>query len=319
MSQELLVWQEKPASKFLIAGWTRNWSDGGEVSSGLPKYLIEKLGAKKIGEFSQWVAQMCYPFQAPGTHDTYRPRVAYKDGLPDQQMHRENNFYDAGNGLIIFLGEEPWLRVDIFGDAFFQAVKELGVSQTVTVEGYNGACPPDLERSVGCIYSQARMREDLDKYGFRYSSYGSQGRSGPTIGMAMVTLAHYQHPELDVFRVGAMAPMYPFMNSSNDPVGISTDHRSFYDIMRRLKAMFKLDLDLSELLNMAEAESRELERTLETLGDSNPNAKALIARAREDYEYEPFEEKVDLGAALDQALDDILRNAPESPESREGE
>ena len=68
-------------------------------------------------------------------------RVAYEDGLPIRDMHRRNYFYDAGNGLIIFLGEEPWFRIDIYGKAFFQAVEELGITRTVAVEGYNGAAP----------------------------------------------------------------------------------------------------------------------------------------------------------------------------------
>ena len=160
------------------------------------------------------VAKLCYPFQVPGTHDTYRPRVFYRDGLPDTDMRRDNNLFDAANGVIIFLGKEPWFRLDIYADAFFQAVKQLGVSHTVAVEGYKGAAPPDMERSVSCIYSQASMKEAMDKLGVRNSNYGSQGRNGPTIGMSLITVAHFHHPELEMFRLGAMAPMHPFLTST---------------------------------------------------------------------------------------------------------
>ena len=40
---------------------------------------------------------------------------------------------------------------------------------------------------------------------------------------------------------------------------------------------------------------------------SNPEAKQLIDRIREDYVYTPFVEPVDLDPALDDALNDILR------------
>ena len=309
MSDELVIFEEKPPAQYLIAGWRRQWSDGGEISGGLPRYLIDQTGAKRIGELGPEVYRMCYPFQVPGTHDMYRPRVEYQDGLPTRQMRRENYFYDAGNGLIIFLGEEPWSRIDIYGEAFFEAIKELGVSQTVAVEGYNGAAPPDLERSVSCIYSHAHMKDNLDKFGLRFSNYGSQSRNGPTIGMALVTLVHYHHPEIEMFRLGAMAPMYPFLAGKNDPLGISKDHRAFYDIMRRLKSMFKLDIDLSELITLGDGESRELQQTLEKLASSNPGAKEIIDRVRLDYNYSPFEETVELDPALDRTLDDILRNA----------
>ncbi|SVE24129.1 uncharacterized protein METZ01_LOCUS476983, partial [marine metagenome] len=53
MPDELVNFSEKPEAKILIAGWRRQWSDGGRVSGGLTRYLIEKLGAKKIGEMSQ--------------------------------------------------------------------------------------------------------------------------------------------------------------------------------------------------------------------------------------------------------------------------
>ncbi|PKB79076.1 MAG: hypothetical protein BZY88_15210 [SAR202 cluster bacterium Io17-Chloro-G9] len=310
MADEMLNLEKKPEAKYLIAGWRRQWSDGGEISSGLPRYLIQKLNAERIGEMGPEVSKLCYPFQVPGTHDTYRPRVAYEDGLPSKGMTRTNNFFDAGNGLIIFLGEEPWFRLDVYASAFFQAVRELGVEKTVAVEGYNGAAPPDMERSVSCIYSQAQMKEELERYGLRFSNYGTQSRNGPTIGMALITMAHFEHPDLSMFRMGAMAPMFPFLTSSNDPVGISRDHRAFYDIMRRIKAMFDLDVDLSELLSLGEAESQELKETLEKIGTTNPTAKELIDRAKNDFNYVPFEQLVSLDPVLDQTLEDILRNAP---------
>ena len=313
MSDELVLFAEKPQAQYMIAGWRRQWSDGGEISSGLPRYLIDQTDAKRIGEFGPEVSKMCYPFQVPGTHDMYRPRVEYQDGLPSGEMRRENHFYDAGNGLIIFLGEEPWSRMDIYGEAFFQAINELGVSQTVAVEGYNGATPPELERSVSCIYSHAHMKERLENFGLRFSNYGSQSRNGPTIGMALVTMAHYQYTDFEVVRLGAMAPMYPFLSGKNDPLGISKDHRAFYDIMRRVRSMFKLDINLTELLTLGDSESRELEEALERLASSNPRAKEIIDRARSDYNYNPFEETVELDPALDRTLEDILRNAPEEP------
>ena len=314
MDNQLVVLKEKPVAQYLIAGWRRQWSDGGSISSGLPRYLINKLNAKEIGQLGEEVSRQCYPFQVPGTHDVYRPRVAYQDGLPTQDMHRRNYFYDAGNGLIVFIGEEPWFRIDIYAQAFFQAVRELGVQQTVAVEGYNGAAPPDLERNVSCIYSQPRMKEELEKYGLRFSNYGSQGRNGPTIGMALNSIAHDEHPDLDVFRLGAMAPMYPFMSTNNDPVGIARDHRAYYAIMKRLKSMFKLDIDLAELLSLGEAESNQLQETLDRIGSSNSKAKEIIDRARADYVVTPFEESVDLDPNLDKTLSDILLNMPDEPE-----
>ncbi len=313
MADELFIFEEKPAAQYLIAGWRRQWSNGGRISSGLPRYLIEKGGAKKVGELGPQISTMCYPFQVAGTHDAFRPLAAFKDGLPSASMHRENLFHDAGNGLMVFLGEEPWYRLDLYVKGFFQAAMELGIKQIAAVEGVNGPAPPDLERRITCAYSKPEIKEDLDKYGLQFSSYGSDGRRGPTIGMAMVSAAHYEYPDIEMFRLGAMAPLYPLVASNNQQLGITRDHRSFYDIMRRIKAMFALDIDLDELRKLGEEESQELQQALERISTSNADAKQIIDQVRADYSYTPFEQHVELDATLDQTLEDILRNMPEQP------
>ena len=40
MTDDMLILHEKPDVQYMIAGWRRQWSDGGEISGGLPRYLI---------------------------------------------------------------------------------------------------------------------------------------------------------------------------------------------------------------------------------------------------------------------------------------
>ena len=314
MADELFLLNEKPLANYMIAGWRRQWSNGGRISSRLPRYLIDKLGAKKIGELGPKVAKLCYPFQVAGTHDVYRPAAAFNNGLPSQSMHRDNEFFDAGDGLIIFLGEEPWQRIDVYAEGFFQSIKELGIKQTVAVEGVNGPAPPDLERRITCTFSKPEMKETLERYGVQFSSYGSDGRRGPTIGMALVSMAHFDYPDVEMFRFGAMAPMYPFVAGSNQQLNIPIDRKAFYDIMRRLNSIFNLSVDLTELKALGDVESQELMAALERIGSSNTEAKQIIDQVRSEYSFTPFVERVDLDPALDQTLEEILRNAPEQPE-----
>ena len=311
MPEDLFTFTDKPEANYLLAGWRRQWSNGGRISSGLPRYLIEKNGGRQVGQFSEYVNRMCYPFQVAGTHDAFRPSAAFNEGLPSVAMSRQNSFYEIGSGLVVFLGEEPWYRLDIYSEAFFSAIQELGVQQTVAVEGVNGPAPPDLERRITCVYSRAEMREQLERHGVQFSSYGSRGRQGPTIGMALVSVAHYQYPEVQMFRMGAMAPMYPFMTSNNNQLGITQDHRAYYDILRRLRSLFKIEMDLSELEQMGNRESQELLDNLERLGRTNSEAKQIIDQVRLDYQYTPYVEPVDLDPALDQALENILRDIGE--------
>ena len=138
MSSDLLTLDSKPHASYMIAGWKPQWSDGGEISSGLPEYLISKFNAKRIGGFTREITMTCYPFQVPGTHDAFRPGAAFDQGLPSRAITRDNSVYDAGNGLIIFQGEEPWFRLDMYSEAFFGIAKELELEKVVVVEGYNG-------------------------------------------------------------------------------------------------------------------------------------------------------------------------------------
>ncbi len=309
MPEELFNFTHKPEADYLIAGWRRQWSNGGRISSGLPRYLIDKNGGRQIGQLTEYVNQMCYPFQVAGTHDAFRPAAAFHEGLPSSAMTRQNAFYEIGSGLLVFLGEEPWYRIDIYAEAFFNAIKDLGLKQTVAVEGVNGPAPPDLERRITCVYSQPEMKEQLERYGVQFSSYGSRGRQGPTIGMALVSLAHFEYTDVQMFRMGAMAPMYPFMtNNNNNQLGITQDHRAYYDILRRLRSLFGIEMDLSELEQMGSRESQELLENLERLGSTNNEAKQIIDQVRLDYQYTPFVEPVDLDPALDQALENILRD-----------
>ena len=112
----------------------------------------------------------------------------------------------------------------------------------------------------------------------------------------------------------AMAPMYPFVAGTNQQLSIPTDRKAFYDIMIRLNAIFNLNIDLAELKALGEAESQELNTTLERISSSSAEAKQIIDQVRSEYSYTPFVEPVDLDPALDQTLEDILRNAPEKPE-----
>lgn len=74
MTNNLLVLEkeiinpEKPT--FMIAGFNQ-WANAGDVSSGIPDYLIENLGTERLGYIRKGDF---YLFQLPGSHYMFRPR-----------------------------------------------------------------------------------------------------------------------------------------------------------------------------------------------------------------------------------------------------
>ena len=131
MSNLVELW-EKPAATemYMIIGW-RQWADAGSISSLLPQYLIEQTNAKKIGEIKP---KGFYLFQIPGTHHLLRPEIQLEEGYPKGLTTKKNEIFYSGNdekGLLIFLGDEPHLNADEYGEALFYIVKELGVKRVV--------------------------------------------------------------------------------------------------------------------------------------------------------------------------------------------
>ena len=74
--------------------------------------------------------------------------------------------------------------------------------------------------------------------------------------------------------------------------------------------MFSLDIDLGELKQLGDTESQELQGILDKLGETSTEAKQIIDKVRSNYSFTPFGQYVELDPALDQTLEDILRNMP---------
>jgi predicted ATP-grasp superfamily ATP-dependent carboligase len=247
---ELVEFWEKPApGRFMIAGW-QQWADAGTVSSGLPQYLIEYTNAHQIGEI---LANDFYLFQIPGTHHLLRPIVKLDEGYREGLERKANEFYlsgGRGKEFVIFWGEEPHRNEEEYAEAFFDAVEALGVKRVAAVAGVYGAVPYDKERSVSCVYSLPRMKDELSHYAVRFSNY----EGGATISMYLAAMA--EERGIEFFRFCTLVPSYNLSTTVApvQAVAIGEDYKAWYDVMVRLDHMFQLDFDLSDL----EVHSKEL-------------------------------------------------------------
>ena len=265
MPDLLEIW-EKPDAKtiHMIVGW-RQWADAGSISSGLPQYLIEKTKARKIGAIQP---NDFYLFQIPGTHDLLRPIIKLEDGFRRDLEVKRNEFYYAGEdqqGLVIFLGDEPHLKIEQYAAVFFEAVKELGVGQIAGVAGVYGSVPYAKDRQISCIYSLREMKAKLAEYAVNFSNY----EGGSSIGSYLVSRA--EHENVPFLVLYGFVPAYNFSQSMRNPQGLrlDNDYRAWYDIMHRINHMFDLSIDLShlqrqsdELIAAIDAKVAELEQAL---------------------------------------------------------
>lgn len=256
MVDNLVNLWEKPAEEevYMIAGWNQ-WADAGSISSGLPRYLVKKTGAEKIGTLSP---EGFYIFQVPGTHHIFRPRVKLEAGYRTFLHTNTNEFYyttSAGKGLVIFAGEEPQINIERYAAAFLDAVEALGVRRVGIVGGIYGALPYDKDREVSCVYSLPAMRQDLTRYAVRFSDY----EGGATLGTYLAASAEAR--QLEVFVFYALVPAYDFSHIAprSPQISIEMDFRAWYELMRRLNYMFGTEVDLTHL----EVQSLELTQAME--------------------------------------------------------
>lgn len=264
----------------MITGW-RQWADAGSVSSGLPEYLIQQTGARKIGEIKP---EGFYFFQVPGAHHLLRPVINIKDGYPQSLETKNNEFYYAGDeekGLVIFLGDEPHINEVAYAKAYFEAVKQLNVSQIAGVAGVYASVPYAQDRQMSCIYSLPAMQAGLMELAVNFSDY----EGGTSIGSYLVTKAGAENIPFFIFY--GLIPAYSFGQTALGPNGISieNDFKAWYDIVRRFNHRFGLGLDVVDLQERSEELVTALDKKLAELEEKFPqlNVREFMAEIEDNF------------------------------------
>jgi len=303
MNDLVELW-EKPLAEeiYMITGW-RQWADAGSISSGLPQYLIDQTGARRIGAIK---SDGFYLFQVPGTHHLFRPEIKLDEGYRQELRIRKNEFFYSGDdkkGLVIFLGEEPHLNVELYAEAFFHAVKELGVRRVAAIGGVYGAMPYDKDRQISCVYSLPEMKDELAEYAIKFSNY----EGGATIGTYLVDRAEQSEVEFFVFY--AFVPAYDFSQFSahHQGIRIDNDFKAWYDLTIRLNHMFDLAIPLSDLERKSDELTSSVDDKIAQLERTMPRLKVreYMETLAEDFVEMPF---MPLGEVWERELGDLFKD-----------
>src|SRR5688500_14239252 len=87
------------------------WMDGGDVSTGTVKRMVELLHAKPIGEIDY---EPFYVLNFPGSMEIaslFRPQIKIEDGMVRRIEMPSNKFYCAPQAnLVLFVGREPHMH-----------------------------------------------------------------------------------------------------------------------------------------------------------------------------------------------------------------
>lgn len=261
---------EQPAAKemYMFTGW-RQWADAGSTSSGLPEYLVQQLGARKIGSIRP---DGFYIFQIPGTHDLVRPVVKFDEGYPESLEIQSNELFFAEHkqhGMLIFLGDEPHLDVERYTQSLLHMATTLRVKRIIGFGGVYGELPYNQDRLISSVYSLPKLKQELEDVAVNLSDY----HGGASVGSYVCRRAGDLGLEYVSFY--AFVPAYDFSNVAQigNSIRIENDYMAWLGIMQRVNHMLQLDLDLTDLeqkskdlISVFDSKIEELEKAAPELG-----------------------------------------------------
>jgi proteasome assembly chaperone (PAC2) family protein len=243
------------------------WMDGGDVSTGTVRRLVDLLKARAIGDIDP--EPFCI-YNFPGSMELaalFRPAIAIEDGLIRSIEMPENIFYchEPAN-LVLFVGKEPNLRWRTFGDCVFRLAHAVGVRRILFVGSFGGAVPHTREPRLYITCSDEKLLAEMSQYGVRRSAYEGPG----SFTSYLMTRA----PEEDLEMTSLVAEIPGYLQGTN-PSSIEA-------VTRRLAKILQLPLDLGELRKA----STDWELEVSSAVDKNNNLAEKVRELEEAYDNE---------------------------------
>src|SRR5262249_54285161 len=195
---ELLRVRDCPAlhDATLVLAFT-GWMDGGDVSTGTVRRLVDLLGAPPVAEIDP---DPFYLFNFPGPMEVaalFRPALRIAEGLIASLEMPANTFHAHEPAhLLLFLGREPNLRWPTFADCVLQFARRAGAGRMLFAGSFGGSVPHTREPRLHVTCSDRALLPEMARYGLRRTGYAGPGSfasylmtRAPAAGLEMVSLA----------------------------------------------------------------------------------------------------------------------------------
>jgi proteasome assembly chaperone (PAC2) family protein len=250
----------------LVLAFT-GWMDGGDVSTGTVRRLVDFLGARPVADIDP---DPFYLFNFPGPMEVaalFRPSIRIKDGLIESMEMPSNVFFchEAAN-LVLFLGREPNLLWRTFGDCVLDLTRRLDVRRALFVGSFGGSVPHTREPRLHITCSEARLLPEMERYGLRRGAYEGPG------SFVSYLMTRAAEAGLEMTSLAAEIPGYL---QGRNPACIEA-------VTRRLAKILQLPLDLEKL----RAESTEWEEQVTRAVAADRKLAATVRRLEEAYDEE---------------------------------
>jgi len=258
----------------LLLGFS-GWMDGGDVSTGTIRVLVDKLYARRVAEIDH---RGFYIYNFPGAMEVtalFRPHCRIKKGIVREFAFPENAFYAAeSEDLILFGGKEPNMGWVEYGDCVFKLCRDFGVRSIYFIGSVAGLVPHTRDPQFFCSVSDAQMKPRFENYGIKFSDY-----EGPA---SVVTYLTTRAKEEGVEMVSLVATVPAYVQGTN-PKCVAA-------VTRRVAGILGVHVELDDL----QATADEFERRLTEVVQEQAELAESITKLEQDYDNEIFSEMGDL-------------------------
>ncbi len=263
-SESELLYLDNPVlnQPVMIMGFS-GWPNAGEISSGVVSFLLHHLNANPLASVK---ADSFFDFTS------LRPEASIVNGLAGRAVPPKNEFFyvkDDGEAqdLILFLGNEPHLRWDVFVDLVIGLSESYGVKRIYTLGGTYDYFPHWLEPSISLVFSDEGLKSTFDSL-LDLENLNTAEYSGP-ISIHNVILTRARERGFPIIGLWGHAPYY--IHTGNFRV-----HLSLINILTQV-IDFKINTrDLHESI-------KDMDRKIADLMKENPKLREFIRELEEEY------------------------------------
>ena len=284
-----LIMYEKPklSKPYLVIGF-EGWPDAGRVSSGVIRYLRDKLTVSKLAEF---VLDDFYLFQAPGA-ETKRPVTEIQNGLvkkfdPPTTTAWFHKSKSSDHDLIIVLGREPELRWNQYISLVFQLARSFGTKRIYALGGTYDVVPHTIEPLISAVISDPDLETDLSRYDIHLINY----RGPSSIHSMLYTSADRE--DMEIVSLWGYVPHY--VQVANTTVS--------YTMLTKLIRLLEVNIDLGDLRE----DSQRLDDMVDKAVAQKPELLEYVKRLELEYGKDNYEGGEPLTQDIIKEIEDFLR------------
>jgi hypothetical protein len=240
------------------------WMDGGDVSTGTVKRLMEGRELVAVGEIEPGGF---YIDSFPGSMEVaalFRPHVKFD--MPANQF-----FADPAGNLAFFIGKEPNLNWPGFGECIYDVCDRLRVSRIIFIGSFGGTVPHTREPRLFGSVSDPKLLSVLKEHGIRCSDY-----EGPA---SFATYLLHLAPQRGVDMLSIAAEIPGYLQGTN-PLSIET-------VTRRLVHMINIHTDLSDLRALSTAWELQVTAVIE----NDEQLAETVRKLEEQYDNELIQQQ----------------------------